>query len=122
MSKTTSKNILRYYPKSDGITSSKPNSCHCGYGDNFTKILLNEKNSIRYMCKNCKKSYIIENPQITKTRLKKMGSIFDNIVFGMSSRQTCLRMFIQWGDITDHTTILRWSNQYLQYYFLQYFQ
>ena len=33
----------------------------------------------------------------------------------MSSRETCLRMFIDWGDITDHTTILRWSNQYLQY-------
>ena len=115
MSKMVPKIITHYYPKSDGIIPSKPNSCYCGNGDNFTKITIKENNSIRYMCKDCKKSYIIKNPQTTKTRLKKMGSIFDNIVFGMSSRQICLRMFIEWGDITDHTTILRGSNQYLQY-------
>ena len=44
-----------------------------------------------------------------------MGSIFDNIVFGMSSRQTCLKMFIEWGEIIKHPTILKWSTQYLQY-------
>jgi len=110
-----SKTISRYYPKSDSITSSKPFSCYCRNGDNFTKITISEKNDIRYLCKKCKKSYIVKNPQTNKTRLKKMGSIFDNVVFGMSSRETCLRMFIDWGDITDHTTILRWSNQYLQY-------
>ena len=115
MSKIVPKTIARYYPKSDGVIPSKPNSCYCGNGDNFTKITISDKNSTRYMCKNCKKSYIIKNPQTTKTRLKKMGGIFDNIIFGMSSRETCLRMFIEWGDIADHTTILRWSNQYLQY-------
>ncbi len=26
------KTITRYYPKSDGIVSSKPNSCYCGNG------------------------------------------------------------------------------------------
>ena len=45
MRKTISKTISRYYPKSDGITSSKPNSGYCENGDNFTKITLSEKNS-----------------------------------------------------------------------------
>jgi len=44
-----------------------------------------------------------------------MGNIFDNIVFGMSSRQTCLKMYIDWGEIIKHPTILKWSTQYLQY-------
>lgn len=110
-----SKTITRYYPKSDGVVSSKPNSCHCGNGNNFKKITIPEKNDTRYLCKKCKKSYFVKNPQFIKTRLKKMGNIFDNIVFGMSSRETCLRIFIDWGDITNHSTILRWSNQYLQY-------
>lgn len=73
MSKTISKNISRYYPKSDGIISSKPNSCYCGSGDNFTKIMLYEKNSTRYMCKECKKSYIVKSTETTKLQLKKMG-------------------------------------------------
>jgi len=110
-----SKTISRYYPKSDGIDSAKPNSCYCGNGNDFTRITLQDKNAIRYMCKKCKKSYIVKYPQVTQTKLKKMGNVFDNIVFGMSSRQTCLRMFIDWGDIINHTTILRWSNQHLQY-------
>jgi len=109
-----SKTITRYYPKSDGIASSKPNSCYCGNGDNFKKITI-EKNDTRYLCKKCKKSYFVKNSQTNKTRLKKMGSIFDNIVFGMSSRQTCLKMFIDWGKIIKHPTILKWSTQYLQY-------
>ena len=115
MSKATSQTIPRYYPKSDGIIASKPSSCHCGNGDNFTKIVISERNATRYMCKNCKRSYIVKNPETTKLQLKKMGSIFDNIVFGMSSRQTCLKMFIDWGEIIKHPTILKWSTHYLQY-------
>jgi transposase-like protein len=110
-----SKTISKYYPKSSGIVHSKPSSCYCGNGDNFTRIMLHEKNSIRYMCKNCKKSYIVKSSQTTKLQLKKMGNIFDNIVYGMSSRQTCLKMFIDWGEIIKHPTILKWSTQYLQY-------
>ena len=58
-----SKTISKYYPKSDGVIPSKPNSCYCGNGDNFTKITISDKDSTRYMCKKCRKSYMVKDPQ-----------------------------------------------------------
>ncbi len=67
------------------------------------------------MCNKCKKSYIVRNPETDRQQIKKMGSILDNVILGMSSRQTCLKMFIDWGHVIKHPTILSWSKNHVQY-------
>ena len=110
MSKTTT----AYYPQSEGITYSKPNTCYCGHGG--FKILSDKgRNRTRYLCKGCKKSYIVKDPDTVRQRLSKIGNVLDNVILGMSSRQTCLKMFIDQGLIIKHTTILKWSGKSVQY-------
>ena len=89
MNKTTT----AYYPQSEGITYSKPNTCYCGHGG--FKILSDKgRNHTRYLCKGCKKSYIVKDSDVVRQRLSKIGNVLDNVILGMSSRQTCLKMFI----------------------------
>ena len=110
MNKTTT----AYYPQSEGITCSKPNTCYCGHGD--FKILSDKgRNHTRYLCKGCKKSYIVKDSDAVRRRLSKIGNVLDNVILGMSSRQTCLKMFIDRGLIIKHTTILKWSGESVQY-------
>ena len=110
MNKTTT----AYYPQSEGITYSKPNTCYCGHGD--FKILSDKgRNHTRYLCKGCKKSYIVKDSDAVRRRLSKIGNVLDNVILGMSSRQTCLKMFIDRGLIIKHTTILKWSGESVQY-------
>ena len=114
MIRQLSKTIPRYYPQSSGIESAKPKSCYCGHGNDFKEISA-AGGATRYMCNGCKKSYAVRGPETYRQRIEKMGSVLDNIVLGMSSRQTCLRMFIDWGHVIRHTTVLRWSNNHIQY-------
>ena len=114
MIRQLSKTISRYYPQSAGIESAKPRSCYCGHGNDFKRISAAD-GVTRYMCNGCKKSYVVRSPETYRERIEKMGSVLDNIVLGMSSRQTCLRMFIDWGHVIRHPTVLRWSNNYIQY-------
>ena len=114
MIRQLNKTATRYYPQSAGIESAKPRSCYCGHGNDFKRISTAD-DVTRYMCNSCKKSYVVKSPEAYRQRIEKMGNVLDNIVLGMSSRQTCLRMFIDWGHVIKHPTVIRWSNNYIQY-------
>ena len=114
MIRQLNKTVTGYYPQSAGIKPTKPRSCYCGHGNNFKKISM-PGDVTRYMCNSCKKSYVVKSPETYRQRIERMGSVLDNIILGMSSRQTCLRMFIDWGHVIKHPTVLRWSNNYIQY-------
>ena len=103
-----------YYPQSEGITYSKPSTCYCGHGD-FKVLSDKNKNQTRYLCKGCRKSYIVKDSDVVRQRLSKIGNVLDNAILGMSSRQTCLKMFIDQGLIIKHPTILNWSGKSVQY-------
>ena len=103
-----------YYPQSEGITYSKPSTCYCGH-DDFKILSDKDKNRTRYLCKECRKSYFVKDSDTVRQQLSRIGNVLDNVILGMSSRQTCLKMFIDQGLIIKHPTILRWSIKSVQY-------
>lgn len=105
----------RYYPAGSDTPVSEPESCYCGNRAGFRKLHRRERNDTRYMCISCKGSYMVRSPEADRLRLERMGRILDSMILGMSSRQTCLRIFVDWGHVVRHPTILSWSRNYVQY-------
>ena len=97
---------VAYYPQSEGITYSKPSMCYCGH-DDFKILSDKDKNQTRYLCKGCKKSYFVKDSDTVRQQLSRIGNVLDNVILGMSSRQTCLKMFIDQGLMIKHPTILK---------------
>ena len=107
-----SKQTQKYYPVRDESTQDKPASCLCGLGDFKT---ISGTGKTRYLCKNCKTTYFVDSPEKQEQKLKSAGSIFDNIAFGMSTREASLRTFVDWGTTVSHATILNWSEKHNKY-------
>ena len=103
-----------YFPQSDGIAFSKPGACYCGHVD-FKILSEKARNGTRYLCKACGRSYTVKDSDTVRQRLSKIGSVLDGVVLGMSSRQICLKMFIDRGLVIKHPTILNWSGKSVQY-------
>ena len=59
--------------------------------------------------------YFVKDSDTVRQQLSRIGNVLDNVILGMSSRQTCLKMFIDQGLMIKHPTILKWSNKSVQY-------
>ena len=103
----------RFFPQSEKTIQTGPDSCFCGSTD-FKRISEKTRERTRYMCNKCRGSYF-DNSKKDEKNLEKIGNVFDNITYGMSSRETALKMFIDWGEMVSHGSILGWSNTYNRY-------
>ena len=108
----TSAKVIQYYPKGEGTYAIEPAVCRCG-ASQFKKIAENKKQFIRHHCQKCKTSYMVPFHEKTATKLRRAGNILDNVVFGISSRDNSLKIFIDTGDDMSHQTILNRMEEYI---------
>ena len=68
-------------------------------------------NSIRYMCRTCKKNYHVPCQETTESAVKKDGFITDNALLGLSTRENVLKLYVDRGELMVHNTVLARLNQ-----------
>ena len=94
-----------YYPRGEGIDGRPPTSCiKCGHGD-FGAINRKDRDSVRYMCKRCKKSYHVPRPGAAKSAVRTDGFITDNAVLGLSTRENVLKLYVDEGKVMAHNVV-----------------
>ena len=94
-----------YYPRGEGIDGRPPTSCiKCGHGD-FGAINRKDRDSVRYMCKKCKKSYHVPRPGAAESAVRTDGFITDNAVLGLSTRENVLKLYVDEGKVMAHNVV-----------------
>ena len=94
-----------HYPRGEGIDGRPPTSCiKCGHGD-FNTINRKDRDSVRYMCRNCKKSYHVPRPGAAESAVRTDGFITDNAVLGLSTRENVLKLYVDRGKVMAHNVV-----------------
>ena len=83
-----------HYPQGEGIDGRPPMSCiGCGHGD-FGTINRGDRDSVRYMCRRCKKNYHVPSPGAAESAVRTDGFVTDNAVLGLSTRESVLKLYV----------------------------